>query len=137
MALIVVRTGLAVVSLMILWVWFDGLLQVLAAPWFRGITLGGVGFGIGAVLFLVRQKISDPVTPAIAAAMMPIAGSAVEVVFDKRRLRLHLLIAIVLAFAGGLLAGGVSLNNGAFGLDFVFLCGGHLPVCVGYPRHSA
>jgi drug/metabolite transporter (DMT)-like permease len=51
---------------------------------------------------------SDPVTPAIAAAMMPIAGAAVEVVFDKRRLRLHLLIAIVLAFAGGLLAGGVN-----------------------------
>ena len=83
MALIVVRTGLAVVTLMILWVWFDGLLQVLAAPWFRGITLGGVGFGIGAVLFLVRQKISDPVTPAIAAAMMPIAGSAVEVVLTN------------------------------------------------------
>jgi drug/metabolite transporter (DMT)-like permease len=54
------------------------------------------------------KKMSDPVTPAIAAAMMPIAGAAVEVVFDKRRLRLHLLIAIVLAFAGGLLAGGVN-----------------------------
>ena len=40
-ALIVVRTGLAVATLMILWVWFDGLLQVLAAPWIRGI--GGRG----------------------------------------------------------------------------------------------
>jgi drug/metabolite transporter (DMT)-like permease len=63
---------------------------------------------------------SDPVTPAIAAAMMPIAGAAVEVVFDKRRLRLHLLLAIVLAFAGGLLAGGVNLSNGTFGLGYVF-----------------
>jgi drug/metabolite transporter (DMT)-like permease len=53
MALIVVRTGLAVATLMILWVWSDGLLQVLAAPWIRGITVGGVGFGIGAVLLLV------------------------------------------------------------------------------------
>jgi hypothetical protein len=33
-------------------------------------------------------------TPAIAAAMMPIAGAAVEVIFDKRRLRLRLIIAI-------------------------------------------
>ena len=53
MALIVVRTGLAVATLIILWVWSDGLLQVLAALWIRGITVGGVGFGIGAVLLLV------------------------------------------------------------------------------------
>ena len=65
---------------------------------------------------------SDPVTPAIAAAMMPIAGAAVEVVFDKRRLHLYLIIAIVMAFAGGLLAGGVNLSSGTFDLDSVFFC---------------
>ena len=119
------RTGLDVAALMILWVCSEGLLQVLAAPWIRGITVGGVGFGISAVLLLVGQKMSDPVTPAIAAAMMPIAGAAVEVVFDKRRLHLHLIIAIVLAFAGGLLAGGVNLSIGTFGLDSV--------VCVCWP----
>ena len=122
MALIVVRSGLDVAALMILWVCSEGLLQVLAAPWIRGITVGGVGFGISAVLLLVGQKMSDPVTPAIAAAMMPIAGAAVEVVFDKRRLHLYLIIAIVMAFAGGLLAGGVNLSSGTFDLDSVFLC---------------
>ena len=121
MALIVIRTMLAVMTLMVIWVWIDGLAKVLSAPWVRGVTVGGVGFGIGAVLLLVGQKMSDPVTPAIAAAMMPIAGAAVEVIFDKRRLRLRLIIAIALALIGGLLAGGVNLGDVTFGLSTV-LC---------------
>ena len=120
MALIVIRTMLAVMTLMAIWVWIDGLAKVLSAPWVRGITVGGVGFGIGAVLLLVGQKMSDPVAPAIAAAMMPIAGAAVEVIFDKRRLRLRLIIAIALALIGGLLAGGVNLGDATFGLGTVF-----------------
>ena len=120
MALIVIRTMLAVMTLMAIWVWIDGLAKVLSAPWVRGVTVGGVGFGIGAVLLLVGQKMSDPVTPAIAAAMMPIAGAAVEVIFDKRRLRLRLIIAIALALIGGLLAGGVNLSDATFGLGTVF-----------------
>ena len=120
MALIVIRTMLAVMTLMAIWVWIDGLAKVLSAPWVRGVTVGGVGFGIGAVLLLVGQKMSDPVAPAIAAAMMPIAGAAVEVIFDKRRLRLRLIIAIALALIGGLLAGGVNLGDATFGLGTVF-----------------
>lgn len=120
MALIVIRTMLAVMTLMVIWVWFDGLAKVLSAPWVRGITVGGVGFGIGAVLLLVGQKMSDPVTPAVAAAMMPIAGAAVEVIFDKRRLQLHLIIAIALALIGGLLAGGVNLGDATFGMGTLF-----------------
>ena len=116
MALILSRTGLAVAALLVLWLAVDGLAQVLAAPWVRGIAVGGIGFGIGAVLLLAGQKLSDAVTPAIAAAMMPIAGAAVEVIFDKRRLRPHLILAIVLAFTGGLFAAGVNLGDGSFGL---------------------
>ena len=63
---------------------------------------------------------SDPVTPAIAAAMMPIAGAAVEVVLEKRVLKLHLIIAIILAFIGGILAGGVNFNDVSFGLGALF-----------------
>ena len=50
MALILSRTGLAVAALLVLWLAVDGLAQVLAAPWVRGIAVGGTGFGIGAVL---------------------------------------------------------------------------------------
>ena len=86
----------------------------------RGLTVGGIGFGFGAILLLVSQKMSDPVTPAIVAAMMPIAGAAIEVVLDKRKLRLQLLGGIALAMVGGLLATGVRLLDGTFGLGALF-----------------
>ena len=63
---------------------------------------------------------SDPVTPAIAASMMPIVGASIEVVLDKRKLYLQLLGGIVLAMVGGLLATGVRLSNGKFGLGALF-----------------
>ncbi|MDG2403693.1 MAG: hypothetical protein P8M25_01670 [Paracoccaceae bacterium] len=47
--------------------------------------VGRVGFGIGAVLLLVEQKMSDVVALAIALVMMPIAAAAVGVIFDKRK----------------------------------------------------
>jgi drug/metabolite transporter (DMT)-like permease len=98
----------------------EGMPTVLAAPWGRGLTVGGIGFGFGAILLLVGQKMSDPVTPAIVAAMMPIAGASIEVVLDKRKLHLQLLGGIVLAMVGGVLATGVRLSNGKFGLGALF-----------------
>jgi drug/metabolite transporter (DMT)-like permease len=115
LALIAVRMGLTVAILIFLWVWADGLLHVRKAPWVRGLTVGGIGFGIGMVLLLIGQKMSNAVTPAIAAAMMPIAGAAIEVIFDKRKLRLHLIIGIAFALTGGILATGVKLTDGTFG----------------------
>jgi drug/metabolite transporter (DMT)-like permease len=122
LALIVARTGLAVGVLTILWIWADGLFQVLAAPWLRGVTVGGIGFGLGMFLLLIGQKLSNAVTPAIAAAMMPVAGAAIEVVLDKRRLRPHLLVGIALALTGGWLATGLRLSEGTYGLG-ALLCG--------------
>ncbi|MEJ2178451.1 MAG: DMT family transporter, partial [Gammaproteobacteria bacterium] len=75
----------------------------------------------GAILLLVGQKMSDPDTPAIAAAMMPIAGAALEVVLDGRRLRPPLLLGILLALVGGYLATGVTLTDSTFGFG-AFLC---------------
>ena len=120
MALILVRTILAASTLTVIWLWVDGFSKLRLAPWFHGLKIGGIGFGIGAILLLVGQKMSDPVTPAIAAAMMPIAGAAVEVVLDKRMLKLHLIVAIVLAFIGGIFAGGVNLNDVTFGIGALF-----------------
>ena len=119
-ALLLARTVLAVGTLTIIWLWIDGFENIKSAPWLHGLKIGGIGFGIGAILLLVGQKMSDPVTPAIAAAMMPIAGAAVEVVLEKRVLKLHLIIAIILAFIGGILAGGVNFNDVSFGLGALF-----------------
>jgi len=119
-SLLSVRILLAVGLLMVFWIVAEGMPTVLAAPWRRGVTVGGIGFGFGAILLLVGQKMSDPVTPAIVAAMMPIAGAAIEVVLDKRKLRLQLLGGIALAMVGGLLATGVRLLDGTFGLGALF-----------------
>ena len=120
MALILARTMLAVGTLTVIWLWVDGFANLKSAPWFHGLKIGGTGFGFGAILLLVGQKMSDPVTPAIAAAMMPIAGAAVEVVLDKRVLKPHLIVAIVLAFIGGIFSGGVNLNDVTFGIGALF-----------------
>lgn len=115
-SLALARQFLGVTALMIFWGLLDGWQTILRAPWRRGIGVGSIGFGLGAILLLIGQKMSDPVTPAIAAAMMPIAGAAIEVIFDGRRLRPLLLIGIILALFGGYLAAGVNLSDSTFGL---------------------
>ena len=121
LSLLSVRYFLSVVVLAIIWWWMDGWIQIRSAPWWRGFWVGGVAFGIGAILLLVGQKLSDPVIPAIAATMMPIAGAALEVLLDDRRLRWNLLIGIILALSGGYLATGVQLEDGEFGIG-ALLC---------------
>jgi len=110
------RQLLAVGVLLIVWSAADGWMSVYNARWLKGTWVGGIGFGIGSILLLVGQKLSDPVTPAIAAAMMPIAGAALEVIFDGRQLKLKLIFGIVLALTGGYLATGTNLDNSNFGL---------------------
>ena len=114
-ALVLVRQSIAVSVLCLFWLGIDGWTSIRTANWFRGITVGGLGFGLGAILFLVGQAMSDPVTPAIAASMMPIIGAILEIVFDGRRLQPKLLFGIVLAICGGLLATGTRLDEGSFG----------------------
>ena len=58
--------------------------------WLYGIFIGGVGWGFGAILLLLGQKLSDPVTPTICAAMMPIFGAIVELFLIKEKLILIL-----------------------------------------------
>ncbi|NKB78270.1 MAG: EamA family transporter [Gammaproteobacteria bacterium] len=120
-SLISTRQLLGVAPLLIAWVLIDGWRQVASAPWKRGLGVGGLGFGLGAILLLVGQQLSDPVTPAVAAAMMPIAGALLEVVFDNRRLRPMLMLAIILVLLGGYLATGMGSGEATFELG-ALLC---------------
>lgn len=115
------RQLLAVATLMLIWLCLEGRAKLRAAPWWPGLGVGGLGFGLGAILFLLGQQLSDPVTPAIAASMMPIVGAALEFALDGRRLRAGLVIGIMLAMAGGYLATGVRLDNASFGIG-ALLC---------------
>jgi len=114
-ALAFIKLAVAVPVLCLIWIFVDGWQQVRNAPWRWGCIVGGIGFGFGAILLLIGQVLSDPVTPAIAAAMMPIAGAFLEVVLDGRKLTPKLLTGITLALAGGYLATGAKLEDGTFG----------------------
>ena len=114
-ALVLVRQTIGVGSLLLIWLWIDGWGRIRSADWRRGIGVGGIGFGVGATLFLVGQSLSDAVTPAIAASMMPIIGALLEVLLDGRRMKPRLLLGMLLALCGGLLATGARLDHGDFG----------------------
>ena len=119
-SLLSVRILLAVCLLMISWIVTEGITTVLGAAWGRGIVVGGIGFGFGSILLLLGQKMSDPITPAIIVAMMPIVGVAIEVVFDKRKIHVQLLGGILLTIVGGMLATGVRVLDGSFSLGALF-----------------
>ena len=114
-ALVLARQLIGVSALFTCWLWLDGHAKIRAANWFGGLRIGGVGFGLGSITFLVGQSMSDAVTPAIAASMMPIVGALLEVTLDGRRMRPLLLCGILLALLGGLLATGTRMNEGNFG----------------------
>jgi drug/metabolite transporter (DMT)-like permease len=114
-ALVLTRQLIGVSVLFTAWLWIDGPSRIVGADWRGGVHIGGLGFGLGSITFLVGQSMSDAVTPAIAASMMPIIGALLEVTFDGRRLRARLLCGILLALLGGMLATGARLDEGNFG----------------------
>ena len=114
-ALVLARQLIAVSALFACWLWLDGFERIRAADWSGGVRIGGIGFGLGSITFLVGQNMSDAVTPAIAASMMPIIGALLEVTLDGRRLRPRLLLGILFALCGGLVATGTRLDEGDFG----------------------
>ena len=115
------RLVVSVVFLVLWWGWTEGWAKVFGASWRKGLIIGGFGWGVGSVLLLMGQKLSDPVTVTIVVAMMPIAGAATEIVFDNRRLSRRLIVGLILAVLGGYLATGAKLTQGNFGFG-VALC---------------
>ena len=107
--------------LFLIWIWIDGRDSIRDAPWIRGSVIGGIGFGIGSIIFIIGQDLSDAVTPAIAVAMMPIMGAILELVIEGRHLTLRLVTGIILAFGGGVLATGVKIGDANFGFG-ALLC---------------
>ena len=115
------RLVVSVVFLVLWWGWTEGWAKVFGASWRKGLIIGGFGWGVGSVLLLMGQKLSDPVTVTIVVAMMAIAGAATEIVFDNRRLSRRLIVGLILAVCGGYLATGAQLTQGNFGFG-VALC---------------
>lgn len=115
-ALSAVRIVLCVALLIPLWVVMDGWFALRSAPWGRGLAIGSVGFGTGTISLLITQTLTDAVTAALVAAMMPVAAVLLEVLLDGRRLTGAFLLGVGLVLAGGVIASGASLGDSQFGL---------------------
>jgi drug/metabolite transporter (DMT)-like permease len=96
-------------------------------PWKKGFWIGFFGFGIGSMLLLLSQSMTNAVTAALAAATMPICAVALEVAFDGKRLTLIFLVGVALVVLGGLTASGVQFGDFQIGLGFLIgLCASSL-----------
>lgn len=144
LTLTAIRMALAALALMPLWWAMDGWAALRGAPWGRGISIGGVGFGFGAFLVLVAQAKTDAVTVAVVGASMPVVGIALECLLDGRRLTVATIAGVVLSLAGGLVAyaarmGSLSLGLGAlaaFGSVLAYTWGSRATV-IAFPELSS
>ena len=125
LALVTARFALAVAMLIPLWMLIDGPRAVAAARWGRGAVIGGIGFGLGAWLLLIAQRLTDPVTVAIIASATPIAATVIEILFDGRRLT----GAFVLGLAASVAGGAVAVQGPAAGGDLVLGAGLAVVAC--------
>ena len=112
------RTGLAGLVLVALWAAIEGTDALRRAPWGRGMWIGFVVMGLSAALIAMALQMTDAVTVAILTATMPIAGIALECLFDGRKLTARLLIGLALSVLGGVIVlgrapAGPSLGWGA------------------------
>lgn len=136
MALTAYRVGLAGIVLVLAWALWEGPGALRRAPWGRGIGVGFIVMGVGAVLVAIALERTDPVTVAIITAMMPLVGIGLEVVLDGRRMTAPLILGLLLSLAGGIVAldlGSASPDLGlgalaAFGSVFAFTWGSRATV---------
>jgi len=110
------RTALAAAFLLPIWILVEGPGPLLTANWRRGIFVGGICIGLGAVLLVIAQAKTDPVTVAVITAIMPVIGIALEVALEGRRLTLALIVGLALSLGGGFLAYGAGMGSMALGL---------------------
>ena len=83
--------------------------------WYKGLFIGALGRGVCSINMYLGQRLSDPVTTTIVVAMMPIAGAAIEMIFDGRRMSFQLLVGIFLAVMGGYFAAGAGFDESTVG----------------------
>ena len=69
LTLVFFRFFITILILIPFWLFMEGLKIIQKAPIFKSIIIGFIGWGLGGNLLIVGQKLSDPVTTAICAAM--------------------------------------------------------------------
>ena len=107
------RTGMAALALMLVWLAVEGLSPIRRAQWAKGILIGGICIALGATLLVIGQAYTDAVTVSVIAITMPIIGIGFEVLLDGRPVTKALVIGLCLSLLGGVIA----LAQGGFSLD--------------------
>jgi drug/metabolite transporter (DMT)-like permease len=120
-ALVPARFAMALVLLLPLWIALEGWPKGL--PWGRCLLVGGVGIGGGAVALLLAQAVTDPVTVAVIASVLPLTATLVEWALERRRLSRAFLCGL-----GASVLGGVVATMGGGGGEGRLLLGGALAV---------
>ncbi len=110
-----VRFAVSAGFLVIWWLLREGVHQAGRVSWWKGLFIGALGWGVGSIFLYLGQRLSDPVTTTIVIAMMPIAGAAIEIIFDGRRMSFQLLVGIFLAVMGGYFAAGAGFDESTVG----------------------
>lgn len=111
------RLMLAAAALVPFWALTEGVGPLLRVNWLRGIWVGSL-IGLGAWLLIKGQTLGGAVTAAVISSTLPVVGIALEVALDGRRVTVPLVLGLLLALVGGVLAldfstGGLSLGIGA------------------------
>jgi len=115
-AVATLRLAFATAFLLPAWYLADGAGAFRRADWPRGLLLGAVGMGLGALLLIYGQKRTDGITTAVIAATMPIVGIALECLLDGRRLSARLGLGIALSVLGGVAVYGARMGHLSIGL---------------------
>ncbi|SPH17420.1 hypothetical protein DEA8626_00938 [Defluviimonas aquaemixtae] len=137
------RMSLAAAFLVPIWVLAEGWRNVRRIDWPRALFIGGIGFGLGSFLLTFAQNRTDGVTVSVVAAAMPVAGIALECLFDGRRLSLRLVAGLCLGLIGGTVAymsglGSMQIGLGAVAalVSLTLFCWGSRATVLGLRGHS-
>ena len=110
------RASLAAAVLIPLWIGVEGWGPIRSANWGKGILVGGICIGLGAVLLVIAQAKTDPVTVAVITAIMPVIGITMEVALEGRRLTIALILGLSLSLLGGFMAYGAGVGSMTLGV---------------------
>ena len=112
----VLRLSMAALFLLPLWMLSDGGRELQRADWGRGLIIGAIGVGLGALLLIFAQSRTDGITTAVILATMPVAAISLECLLDGRRLTARLIAGIILSTGGGVAVYGARMGHIDMGL---------------------
>ena len=125
------RMAMAAAVLLPLWLALEGAAPLRTAHWGKGIIIGGLTIGLGAFLLVIGQSMTGPVTVAIISASMPLIGITIEVILDGRKITPALIVGLILALIGGVMALGSGAASVNLGLGALFCFASVLSFTIG------